>query len=135
MSNLDARMGLSTANLINGMQRGVCFFLLVVVFLSCGRDRKPADILSREEMASVMVDIYLAEARLNTSLMKRDSASQVFRPYEHKLLLQRGLQDSILKKSYLYYLDHSTELEKIYDSVIDTLSLREQRAKALPAKK
>jgi len=83
-------------------------------------------------MAAVIVDIYLAEARLNGSLMVRDSARQVFKPYEDKLLAQKGVNDSTLKKSYEYYLDHSSELEKIYDSVIDTLALREQRVKRLP---
>jgi hypothetical protein len=35
----------------------------------------------------------------------------------------------VLKKTYAYYLAHPAELEKIYDSVIDTLALREQRLK------
>lgn len=132
MSNLDANMGLSTANLIKGMCRGVIFLLAGVVLLSCGKEKKPANILSHEEMAGVIVDVYLAEARLNGMLMKRDSAKQVFKPFEERLLSKKGIQDSTLKKSYQYYLDHSDELEQIYDSVIDTLSLREQRAKIHP---
>jgi len=132
MSNLDAYMGLSTANLINGMRRGAMFFLLLTILFSCQKEKRPEGIMSREEMAAVMVDIYLAEARLNGSLMVRDSARRVFRPFEDKLLTQKGVNDSILKKSYMYYLDHSSELEKIYDSVIDTLSLREQRMKESP---
>jgi hypothetical protein len=129
MSNLDAYMGLSTANLTNGMRGRACFLLFVLLFFSCGKEKKPVGILSHQEMAGVIVDVYLAEARLNSNLMKRDSAKLVFKPYEDKLLLKKGLQDSVLKKSYLYYLDHSKELEEIYDSVIDTLALREQRAK------
>jgi len=132
MSNLDANMGLSTANLINGMQRGVYFFLILTVSFSCQKKERPADIMSQEEMAAVIVNIYLAEARLNGALMVRDSARQVFKPYEDKLMTEMGVKDSVLKKSYLYYLDHTSELEKIYDSVIDTLALREQRAKRLP---
>src|SRR6478736_8034493 len=126
MSNLDANMGLSTANLINGMQRGVYFFLILTVSFSCQKKERPADIMSQEEMAAVIVNIYLAEARLNGALMVRDSARQVFKPYEDKLMTEMGVKDSVLKKSYLYYLDHTSELEKIYDSVIDTLALREQ---------
>jgi len=125
-------MGLSTANLINGMRRGACFFLFLAVSFSCQKEERPPDIMSHEEMAAVIVDIYLAEARLNGALMVRDSARRVFKPYEDKLMLKNGVKDSVLKKSYLYYLDHASELEKIYDSVIDTLALREQRAKRLP---
>ncbi|HEY5823686.1 MAG TPA: DUF4296 domain-containing protein [Cyclobacteriaceae bacterium] len=131
MSNLDAYMGLSTANLINGMRRGASFFLLLTIIFSCQKEKRPAGIMSHEEMAAVIVDIYLAEARLNGSLMVRDSARRVFKPFEDKLLSQKGVNDSILKKSYVYYLNHSSELEKIYDSVIDTLALQEQRVKRL----
>ncbi len=122
-------MGLSTANLINGMRWGACFFLLSTIIFSCQKEKRPADILSHE---AVIVDVYLAEARLNGSLMVRDSARKVFKPFEDKLLSQKGINDSTLKKSYVYYLSHSSELEKIYDSVIDTLALQEQRAKRLP---
>jgi hypothetical protein len=132
MSNLDARMGLSTANLINGMHKMIGFFFLGLILLSCGKKEKASTILDPHEMASIMVDVYLAEARLNGSLMKRDSAKQIFKPFEMNMLSKKGVADSVLKKSYLYYLDHPGELEEIYAEVIDTLALREQRAKVKP---
>jgi hypothetical protein len=45
---------------------------------------------------------------------------------------KKGLKDSVISKSYQYYLDHTTELESIYDAVIDSLSLREQRLRQAP---
>jgi hypothetical protein len=132
MSNLGARKSLSTANLINGMRRLVILSLILLLFSlgsSCKKEKKPTDILSQEEMAALMVEVYLAEARITGALLPRDSGTGVFRPFEKKLLEGRGIPDSVLKKTYSYYLAHPTELEKIYDSVIDTLSLREQKLK------
>jgi hypothetical protein len=132
MSNLCARKTLSTANLINGMYKLPVLSLIFLLFslgTSCQKEKKQTGILSEREMAALMVDIYLAEARITGALIPRDSGAGVFRPFEKKILEQRGVPDSILKKSYTYYLAHPAELEKIYDSVIDTLSLREQRLK------
>jgi hypothetical protein len=129
MSILVAFMSLSTAILINGIYRSGWIFLLGILFFSCGKEKRPPDILSHEEMAMVIMDVYLAEARLNGMLMKHDSAKQIFKPFEDRLLSQKGIADSVLKKSYMYYLDHSVELEQIYDVVIDSLILREQRTK------
>ena len=38
-----------------------------------------------------------------------------------------NLPDSSLKKTYQYYGDHPKEMEEVYDALIDSLSLREQR--------
>jgi len=48
------------------------------------------------------------------------------------LLQAKGIPDSILKKTYSYYLAHPKELEQVYDAVIDTLVLRDQRIKKSP---
>lgn len=133
MSNLSARKNLSTANLINGMRRPVIFsiiLLLISMATSCEKEKKATNILSQEEMAALMVDVYLAEARINGALIPRDSGAGVFKPFEKKMLEGRGIPDSILKDTYQYYLAHPADLEKIYDSVIDTLSLREQRLRS-----
>jgi Domain of unknown function (DUF4296) len=114
--------------LISGVKKASCYLLVLMLVCSCTKEEKATGILSKEEMAAVMVNVYLAEARLNSSLMVRDSARQIFKPYEDKLLSEKGIQDSVLKKSYLYYLEHTRELEQIYDAVIDTLALREQKA-------
>lgn len=37
------------------------------------------------------------------------------------------MPDSVVRKTQQYYVDHPEQLEKIYDSVIDTLSLRQQK--------
>jgi hypothetical protein len=132
MSNFGARKSLSTANLINGMRRLAILSLISILFSigsSCHKEKKETGILSPEEMAALMVDVYLAEARISGALIPRDSGAGVFRPFEKKLLEGRGVPDSTLKKSYTYYLARPAELEKIYDAVIDTLSLREQKLK------
>ena len=102
------------------------FFLLVA--LSCGKGSTPEGILSKAEMSSLLVELYIAESRITLSRIPRDSAYRVMKPYEDSLLWRRGLTDSTVRKSYAYYLERPKVMEQILDAVIDTLSLREQRA-------
>jgi Domain of unknown function (DUF4296) len=106
--------------------------LLFLCTVNCSREAKPPGILSRQEMTNLMVDLYLAEAKLSTANISRDSASHLFRPFEDSLLKRRGISDSLLKQNYSYYLDHPKEMEMILDALIDTLSLREQRLSTSP---
>lgn len=105
------------------------YTLLISLATSCQKEKLPAGVLTKEELSALMVNIYLAEARLSVALVPRDSADKLFKPFQAKLLKGKGLSDSSMNLTYQYYVSHPKELEQIYDSVIDTLALREQRSK------
>jgi len=103
-----------------------------LVFNACQKDKRPEGVLSPEELSKLMVEMYLAEARISGKNMVKDSAMKYFVPFEEKLKVKHGVSDSTMRITYQYYISHSEELEKIYDSVIDTLSLREQKERTKP---
>jgi len=108
----------------------LCLFLAVC---SCqGSKEKPKDVLSQAQLSSLLVDIYIAEARTENWALVKDSTIRYFIPFEQKLMQGHGVSDSVLRKTYSYYLAHPKELELIYDSVIDTLGLRELKARKVP---
>jgi len=72
---------------------------------------------------------------MNSSAIPRDSAALLFLPFEERLFQNLELSDSVVRKTYQYYVDNPEELEKIYDSVIDTLSLREKKMRTKPGDK
>ncbi len=118
------------------MYKRILFFGLIALFTgACQKEEKPEGVLDQQALTNVMLDVYLAEARLNVGLVPHDSAEKLFKPFEEKMLKGKGLTDSTLRITYQYYLSHPKELELVYDAVIDSLSLREQHAKpAEPAK-
>ncbi len=83
-------------------------------------------------MADWMMALYIAEARLVNLPMPRDTVYKLFVPFRDSLLRAKSLQDSTLRNSFQYYLDNPAEMESIYDIVIDSLSLREQRLLRAP---
>jgi len=105
--------------------------LLTVNFLllaSCAQEKSSDEIIPKEELTQMFIEFYLAEARLNSYSIPRDSALKLFIPFEDKMLKKYGVSDSTLKHTYQYYFDHPIELEKLYETVIDSLSLRERKA-------
>jgi len=106
-----------------------CLLVIVVCVLSaCIQTKKPTGVLDEKELAELMVDIYTGEARMTNLSLVNDSAINLFQPFEEALLKKKGIPDSIIKLTFRYYVDHPVELERVYDVVIDTLSLREQKA-------
>jgi hypothetical protein len=106
---------------------GVISVVIFAAVFSCEKEKVQSGVMTKAQMADWMMTIYLAESRVLTLSMTRDSAYKIFLPYEDSLLHQRSLEDTTLEKSYQYYLDHPVELEAVYDIIIDSLSLREQR--------
>jgi hypothetical protein len=106
--------------------------LIILILSACKQETRPPGVLSPTEFSKILVEVYLAEARVNSTGLQRDSAIKLFVPYEEKLLQQFDLPDSVVRKTYQYYVDNPQQLEKIYDSVIDTLSLREQKLRTKP---
>ena len=107
---------------------GGIVLLLICGLSSCKTHQKPTEVLEKEKLAEVLVDMYVAEARLAGISITPDSASVLFRPFREVILEKKGVPDSVMKVTFQYYVDHPIELEEVYDIAIDTLSLREQRA-------
>ncbi len=107
-----------------------CAALLLLLFISCQQEeKKDKSILTQTQLSAFLIEMYLAEARIDNIPIAKDSAIKLFLPYEEKLMKKFNLADSTLKKTYQYYIDHPKEMEAVYDAVIDTLNLREQRVK------
>jgi len=138
MTNLKPFLVYPTVNLTKGvttMTGWIKYGLLPVLALGlvqCSDDKKPKGILDQKEMVSLMIDVYLAEAKISIAGISRDSAYRLLDPQEDSTLAKRGLNDSVLMANYNYYLQDPKELEKILDAVIDTLNLREQRMSNQP---
>ncbi|NOT77114.1 MAG: DUF4296 domain-containing protein [Cyclobacteriaceae bacterium] len=105
---------------------GIVLMVILSTIVSCKKDTEPG-VLTQAQMVDFMLDMYLSEARLQMIPITRDSAFRLFIPRQDSLMRMKGITDSTLRRSYQYYLENPTKMEAIYDIVIDSLSLREQR--------
>ena len=95
---------------------------------SCNKnERPPENILTTDQMVAVMAELYIAEQKISTLGISRDSLRHVFGEMESKIFDKMDTKDPVFKKSLDYYMDRPKTLEFIYTALIDTLNLREQR--------
>ncbi|ELR71815.1 hypothetical protein C900_02190 [Fulvivirga imtechensis AK7] len=78
-------------------------------------------------MVSFLIDVYIAEGKVQNLRVPRDSAIAIFDVYEQKLLEKHGINKDTYVKSMSYYYDHPQKLELIYETVLDSLNLKEQQ--------
>ncbi len=129
MTNFAAYMSYRRQQIRTIIARFGLIVLVIGIFCSCQKEKRPAGVLSPKELTKVMMELYLAEARASGQAVVKDSVMKYFKPAEQKLLAREGASDSIMRITYQYYIDRPVEFEKIYDAIIDSLSLREQKQK------
>ena len=135
MTNFESFRMVSTINLTKGSSWKTILVLVISVLslYSCKKEGRPDDVLSQQELADLMVEFYIAEGRIYALGLQRDSAMKLFLPFEQSVMKKKKVSDETLSRTYKYYLDHPLEFEKVYDVIIDTLSLRETRATSAPS--
>ena len=100
----------------------------IVTLTRCDSDNalleRPAQLLSKQQMVSFLIDLHLAEAKMNyTEVRQSDSTEILFRNYEKHLMDEHGFADSVYLESYAYYLDHMELMDEIYEDVVDSLNV------------
>ncbi|QKG55968.1 DUF4296 domain-containing protein [Hymenobacter sp. BRD128] len=110
---------------------------LVLAAASCARPEQvlpPPNLLSKEEITSLLIQFHLLESRIESSRLAADSARALFQTMHDDVLWRHGLKaaDSSFERSYRYYAMHGKDLDGIYATVIDSLSAREKKMGATP---
>ncbi len=100
------------------------------ITFSCSRDRSSDEVISEEGMSLILLDIYISENELSNLGMNRDTTVEIFKKYEKLIFERNNIDEEKYRKSLTYYYDHPDMLEKIYDIVLDSLTLRESKIKA-----
>ncbi len=110
---------------------------LLLALVGCGRPEQvlpPPNLLSKQEMTSLLVQFHLLEARLESSRLSPDSARALFLSQQREVLWQHHVPaaDSSFERSYRYYSTHAKDLDEIYAGVIDSLMVQEKKMGGTP---
>ena len=106
------------------------FFLILLTgfcFTACTSpvSPAPADIIPESQMTSMLVDLHVAEARVERLGMITDTAAIYYKKAQQEIFKKNKVTEKQFYKSYDYYLHNVSELDKIYARVVDSLSLKE----------
>ena len=111
---------------------------LILLAAACERPEAPvppANLLSKEQVTSVLIAVHLLEARVEASHLGGDSARALFLSEERGILQRNRISadDSSFQRSYRYYAVHDKDMEDIYKVVLDSLGRRAAKVNAQPA--
>lgn len=81
-------------------------------------------------MVQILADIHVVEARIETRVLYPDTALMAFNKEQQKILEAHGVEQQEFRNTYQYYLDNIPQMDKLYEVILDTLSVREAKARA-----
>ncbi|HYQ55941.1 MAG TPA: DUF4296 domain-containing protein [Draconibacterium sp.] len=103
-------------------------FALIFALSACEEDvmPKPEQLLKKNQMIEVLVDVHLAESYFNhfrsdSSMIELSSAD-----FYYSVLDKYEIPDSVFEQSLVYYASFPKDFEKMYRTVMSKLSELEQ---------
>ena len=105
------------------------YLFILALIVSCRQQKEtpPAYVLPIEKMVPLMIDIHLVEAAISSKNIARDSSVLLYSLYEKDVFKKHNISDSIYRKNFDYYTSHPAMMDKLYEMVVDSLSLREEQ--------
>ncbi len=97
-----------------------------MALFSCKEQRIPKDVLTVDVMASILIDIHLAEGKIDVLKLHGDTARLVFNYFEKQVFEKHRVDRDSYKKSFEYHLDNMKTMDEIYSRVVDSLNVRKQ---------
>lgn len=110
--------------------KNIFLVLILLTVLSCGEsDNKPDDILPKEKMVEMLIDIHILESEIQNLRIKKDSSHLLYNSFEREIFKKNNVDKEVYRRSFEYYLNDVDGMEEIYDVVIDSLNYMEKSLK------
>jgi hypothetical protein len=101
-------------------------FILMMITLSSCSDNKPEELINKDKMTQILIEMHIAEAKVNTLGLSSDSTDVLINLMTERVLNQLGYTEEEYLTSYNYYMRDVRQMEQLYSRVVDSLSLREE---------
>lgn len=119
------------------MKRLFCILSLALLFGCQKRTTKaPDNLVPQQKMVQILADVHIAEALIENRVIYPDTALMTFNQQQQRILESYKVSEKDFRETYNYYLQNLPLMDKLYEVILDTLSVREAKARAasgLPA--
>jgi hypothetical protein len=88
----------------------------------------PANLIPEKKMTAILVDIHIAETQVENMGLPHDTAMIFFQNQQQEIFKKHQVEAQDFFRSYDYYVTNVSELDKIYEKVVDSLSVKEVEA-------
>lgn len=102
---------------------------LLLILISCDSpEKKPENIISQENMVSILIDIQVLEAIYNTRLIHEEDRNERMDRYYKEIFENHQTTIDIFNESYSYYQENPVILDAIYEEVLEKLEAMQTEA-------
>ncbi|NJO00762.1 MAG: DUF4296 domain-containing protein [Bacteroidia bacterium] len=114
------------------MKKFLGLILILGLAAACQNEtNKPDDVLAVDKMVNLLIDIHLAEARIEEQRFRnQDSAMMTYLALEEEVFARHQVDSATYKRSMAFYVSHMPLLDSIYQGVVDSLIYRENVLKS-----
>ena len=114
------------------MKKSFLILLVGLLLQACTSpvEPAPADIIPEKKMTAILVDIHIAESRIENMGLPYDTGAVYYQQLQQQIFKKHQVAPDKFFKSYDYYVRNVSELDKIYEKVVDSLSVKEVEASA-----
>jgi hypothetical protein len=105
---------------------------LLLLFACKSEPKVPSNILSKDQMVPILIELHIAEKVVGNQRLPYDSSQMLYHSiYKKDVLDKRNIRLTQFDSSWVYYEKHLEDMMYIYDRVIDSLGKRisDQRIK------
>tara|TARA_Y100000814_G_scaffold220453_1_gene164765 strand:- start:127 stop:465 length:339 start_codon:yes stop_codon:yes gene_type:complete len=103
------------------------YFILLTFFIITSCDSEiNEDIVNKEKMVKILIDMHLAEEAIENLSFNKDTLEALFARKEQEILDKYSISEELYRKSYSYYFFEPEELDKVYAVMLDSLLLYQQ---------
>jgi hypothetical protein len=106
--------------------------LSLAVLASCGQqgDKTPKNLLPEQKLVQILADVHVAEARIENNVVYPDTALMLYGLEQQRILEAHGVEEQLFRDTYRYYLNDLQKMDRLYEIILDTLSVREAKLRA-----
>jgi hypothetical protein len=113
------------------VKRLFCILSLALLFGCQQRTPKaPDNLVPQQKMVQILADVHIAEAQIENRVIYPDTALMTFNQQQQRILESHQVSEEEFRKTYNYYLANLKLMDKLYEVILDTLSVREAKARA-----
>ena len=101
------------------MKQLIAFLLPAILFVSCGSNKIPDDIIAKDRMEIILWQLMQSDEYVNTMIAKdstKKSSTERMKIYQQVFDLNKTSMDQF-KKSYRFYMEHPDITKVIFDSI------------------
>ncbi len=105
-------------------------WLLVMVwmFASCNEEKpKPINLISEGEMVEVLVELHLAEARMEVINIPQDSIRPLLKARYAEIFKDLEVDSSAFNQTFSHYEQDPKQMDLLYEKVVNELVARETK--------